>query len=280
MSKKFIDIDEIFKSKNPKLFRVFPKFIVSYLKRVVHQDQMNDFIDRNGHLFGIDFVNAIITEFGIQIKVKGIENLPQNGGCILAANHPLGGLDAIALMQQVAEKRTDFRFIVNDILLQLKNLGSLFIGVNKHGKNSKEMLEQIDELYSGNGIVMIFPAGLVSRKQQGVIKDLEWKKSFISKSKKYQRNIIPVRISGKNTDWFYNLSNFRKKIGIKANIEMIYLPDEMYKQNNQTVEITFGKPIPWQTFDEQMSEQAWAQQVKEYIYTLDSASQFRTIDAK
>jgi putative hemolysin len=142
------------------------------------------------------------------------------------------------------------------------------------------MLEQIDELYAGTGIVMIFPAGLVSRKQQGVIKDLEWKKSFITKSKKYQRNIIPVRISGQNTNWFYNLSNFRKKIGIKANIEMIYLPDEMYKQNNQTVEITLGMPIPWQTFDEQMSEQAWAQQVKEYIYRMDSSSEFNTIDAK
>jgi putative hemolysin len=165
-------------------------------------------------------------------------------------------------------------------LLQIKNLERLFIGVNKHGKNSKEMLEQIDELYAGTGIVMIFPAGLVSRKQQGVIKDLEWKKSFITKSKKYQRNIIPVRISGQNTNWFYNLSNFRKKIGIKANIEMIYLPDEMYKQNNQTVEITLGMPIPWQTFDEQMSEQAWAQQVKEYIYRMDSSSEFNTIDAK
>jgi putative hemolysin len=280
MSKKFIDIDEVFKSKNPKLYKVFPKFIVSYIKRIVHQNQMNDFIDRNGHLHGIEFVNAIITEFGIKVKVNGIENLPASGGCILAGNHPLGGLDAIALMQQVAKKRTDFRFIVNDILLQIKNLERLFIGVNKHGKNSKEMLEQIDELYAGTGIVMIFPAGLVSRKQQGVIKDLEWKKSFITKSKKYQRNIIPVRISGQNTNWFYNLSNFRKKIGIKANIEMIYLPDEMYKQNNQTVEITLGMPIPWQTFDEQMSEQAWAQQVKEYIYRMDSSSEFNTIDAK
>jgi putative hemolysin len=280
MSKKFIDIDEVFKSKNPKLYKVFPKFIVSYIKRIVHQNQMNDFIDRNGHLQGIEFVNAIITEFGIKVKVNGIENLPASGGCILAGNHPLGGLDAIALMQQVAKKRTDFRFIVNDILLQIKNLERLFIGVNKHGKNSKEMLEQIDELYAGTGIVMIFPAGLVSRKQQGVIKDLEWKKSFITKSKKYQRNIIPVRISGQNTNWFYNLSNFRKKIGIKANIEMIYLPDEMYKQNNQTVEITLGMPIPWQTFDEQMSEQAWAQQVKEYIYRMDSSSEFNTIDAK
>lgn len=274
MTKKFIDIDEVFKSKNPGLFKIIPRFVLSYVKKVVRQKQINHFIDRNGHKHGLDFIDAVIDEFGIKIKINGLENLPESGGCIIAANHPLGGLDALALMQTTAKVRNDFRFIVNDILLQIKNLNDLFIGVNKHGKNSKEALDRIDELYAGSGIVMIFPAGLVSRKQKGVIKDLEWKKSFVVKAKKFHRPIVPVHISGKNTNWFYNLSNFRKKIGIKTNIEMMYLPDEMYKQNNQTIEITFGKPIHWKTFDEQHSDYKWAQLIKEYIYTLTPDSKF------
>jgi putative hemolysin len=278
-NKKFIDIDEIFKSKNPGLYRLLPGFVISYLKRVVHQEEINSFIDRHGHKKEFEFVDAVIDEFGATIGISGLENIPEKGGCIFASNHPLGGLDAMALVQVISKVRKDIRFIVNDILLQLKNLSGIFVGVNKHGKNSQDVFNSLDELYASGSGVLIFPAGLVSRKQKGQIVDLEWKKSFITNSRKYQLPVIPVFIEGRNSEFFYNLSNFRKKMGIKANIEMLYLADEMYRQKNKTITVIFGKPIPASFFETGYSDKNWAQLVKEHVYNLPGGGHHQMMTA-
>lgn len=274
---KFIDVKKIFHDKNPRLAVLLPSFIVNYVKRIVHEDDINNFIDHHGHKTEFDFVEAILTEFKVRVTYQGLDNIPVNGGFIMAANHPLGGMDAMALLSVVSKRRRDVKFIVNDILMQLKNLKGLFIGVNKHGKNAQESLAAIDALYASNMGVLIFPAGLVSRKQEGFIKDLEWKKSFVTKAKKYQRNIIPVHIEGANTNRFYNIANFRKRIGIKANIEMFFLADEMFKQANKTIAITIGKPVPFETFTDEKNDTGWADQIKNSVYDLKNSKQ-QTID--
>jgi putative hemolysin len=266
--KDFINIEEVIASKNPKLLKLLPRFIISYLKRIVHQDFVNNFIRENGHKNSFEFADAIIHDFGPIVTYSGLENIPEEGGAIVAANHPLGGIDAIAFIQTVGKKRQDIKFIVNDILLNLKNFEKEFTGVNKHGKNPVSTLDLIDQQYNSNQLVLIFPAGMVSRKQEkGVIKDLEWKKSFVVKAKKFNRPIIPVHITGTNSSFFYNLSKLRTFIGIKANIEMLYLMDEMYHQRGKKIHITFGKAITPDKFDNSKSDVEWAQTVKEFIYS-------------
>jgi putative hemolysin len=156
-------------------------------------------------------------------------------------------------------------FPVNDILLYLPNLKELFIPINKHGNNT-ENVEIIQKTFDSEKLILYFPAGLVSRKQKSRIMDLEWKKTFISKAIQYQRDIIPVYIEGRNSSFFYRLANLRKSLKIKANIEMLLLPDEMYKQKNKNISIYIGKPIPYQTFDHSYSYNEWAQKVKRYVY--------------
>lgn len=268
VSKKFINVEEVIRSKNPSLAKYLPGFILRYLKRIVHEDEVNDFIKRHGDKTSFGFVDAIVEEFKIKVAVKGEENIIKSGGCIYAANHPLGGLDAMALIQELGRHRMDLKFIVNDILLQLKNLQDIFIGVNKHGKNSAEALEAIDNLYKSEMATVIFPAGLVSRKIDGEIKDLMWRKSFISKAKKFNRAVVPVHIQGANSAFFYNLANFRKSIGIKANIEMLYLMDEMYHQAGKTVTVTFGQPIPPSIFTSDLTDGEWADKMHDFIYEL------------
>lgn len=274
---KFIDIDEVFKSKSPRLYKFIPRFILLYLKRIVHQEQINNFIERNGDQYEFGFVDAIVREFGANVIAKGTENIRTTGGVIYASNHPLGGLDAISLLHVLGKYRTDVKFIVNDILMQLKNLSGIFIGVNKLGKNAKEVLDGIDQLYASEQAVLIFPAGLVSRRQNGVSKDLMWRKSFIAKARKHKRDIIPVHIEGTNSNFFYNLSWCRKKMGIKANIEMLYLVDEMYRQHDKTITITFGKAIPYQLLDESISDSEWSSRVKEHVYAMVSADKSKMI---
>lgn len=267
--KKLIDLEEVIKSKNPTLLKWMPGLIIKYLKRIIHQEHINDFIRRHGDKKSFDFVDEIIKEFGVEVTFEGLEHIPQSGGCIIASNHPIGGLDGIALLQVLAKVRKDQKFIVNDILLNIKNLDNIFVGVNKHGKNTGEVLDLIDSYYAGEGTLLIFPAGLVSRKQKnGLIRDLTWKKSFIVKAKKFKRNIIPVHIAGRNSEFFYNLAKWRGKLGIKANLEMLYLMDEMYHQLGKNIHIKIGKPLSYELFNERYNDHEWAQKVKEHIYNL------------
>ena len=265
--KKFIDVSEVIRSKNPQLYRLLPGFIVSYIKRIVHETEVNAFIDEYGHKTSFEFVDAIIENFGVKVEVYGQENIIKTGRCVYASNHPIGGLDAMALLQVLGQHRRDIKFIVNDILLQLNNLKDLFIGVNKHGKNSAQSITDIDALYASEMATLIFPAGLVSRKQGKEIKDLQWKKSFVVKAKKYNSPIVPVYIDGRNSNWFYNLANFRKRVGIAANIEMLYLMDGMYFQRGRTISITFGKPILPQNLSGN-DDGKTAEKIKEHVYEL------------
>ncbi len=266
----FIDIDEVFRKRGGKLYPVIPKFLINYLKRTVHQDYINETINMFHDKMGLDFVEKILNErFTAEISTNHLENIPLHGRYILASNHPLGGLDGLALMHAVGKRRKDIKFIVNDILFELKNLQELFVPVNKHGRNSVESVRVIESVYESDDLILIFPAGLVSRKQKkGEIKDLDWKKSFITKSIRHKRDIIPVHIDGQNSSFFYNLANLRKKAGIKLNIEMLYLPDEMFKQSNKNISITFGKAIPYTTFTGSKTHQQWAQWVKSKVYQL------------
>ncbi len=267
-SKPFIQIDEIFKAKNPGLYKWLPGIVLRYIKKVVHENDINAVMAKNGHLQGLEFVNALIAEFGVEVELKGEENIPVDRPVIFASNHPLGGLDGIAFMYALGKYRSDIRFLVNDLLTNIKNFEPMFIPVNKHGSNSREVTRLIEDTYAGEHAVLVFPAGLVSRKQPQGIMDLEWHKSFIRKSKKYQKDVVPVFIEGKNSEFFYNLANFRKKLGVKANIEMFYLPDEMFSQRGKKVTIHVGKPISYQYFDQSKSEKEWAEEVKRQVYQL------------
>lgn len=266
---KLIDIEKIIAAKNPRLAKFLPKFIINYIKRTLHQDELNAAISKNRHKFEYDFAVAAFEEFSPTIKVNGLENVPKEGGCIIASNHPLGGLDGITLMYIVGAIRKDIKFLVNDLLMYLRNYGSIFIPVNKLGKNSPEYLEKIDKVYASDSCVLIFPAGLCSRKQDdGHIEDLLWRKSFINKAVTYKKDVIPCYVEARNSKWFYNLAYWRKKLGIKANIEMFYLADEMYKQRGKNITFTFGKPIPWQSFDSSKTDVEWAADVKKKVYAM------------
>ena len=266
---KLIDVEKVFASKNPSLFKAIPAFIFRYLKRIIHQEEINEFLARQSHLRGAEFAQSILNDlFGASYEAFGLEKIPEDGRFLFASNHPLGGLDGIALLVAVSRRFPELKFPVNDILLNLKPLNNIFVPINKHGGHSREAARLIEEAYKSESQVLMFPAGLVSRKQKGVIRDLEWKKNFVRKAIQHQRDIIPVHISGKNTNFFYRLANIRKKLGIKANIEMLYLPDEMFKQKGENLTIRFGEPIPWESIKEEGTAEQWAVKIKEKSYEL------------
>lgn len=268
-AKKFIDIRKLIESKNPTLLRWLPNFVVKYLERILHQDEINQFLIDHPTQKNEEFCRAAIRFFNITIEIEGLENIPQSGGVTLAMNHPLGGMDAIALVDAISSKRTDLKFIVNDLLLNLEGMKGMFVGINKHGKTNEKIHQKIDELFHSDKAVCIFPAGMVSRKQKGLVRDLEWKKTFVMLSKRANHPIVPIYIDGKLSNFFYRLSNFRKFIGIKANIEMLYLSDELFKQKNVTMKFRVGKPITPEMLDESKSHREWAQWIRNSVYELE-----------
>jgi 1-acyl-sn-glycerol-3-phosphate acyltransferase len=265
---KPIKVKELFQKKNPALARFMPDFVFRYINKILHLDFFNDFMKRNGHLKGISFVNQAIIEFDIKEEINGFENIPESGFFIYESNHPLGGFDAFLLMKCVEKRLVKLKFLTNDILLGIPSLRPMFIPINKHGSNSREAAEILNATYNSNEQILIFPAGLASRKIKGKIVDLEWKKHFVAKAIKHKRDIIPVFIGGRNSNRFYRLANFRKFLSIKWNIEMFFLPDELMKHRHSKVPVYFGKPIPFQHFDNSKTHQEWADWVKERVYDL------------
>lgn len=268
---KPVYLDRIFKDKNPQLYKLLPGFVLRYLKKIIHQDDLNVFIDLAKDKYGPDFAEAYLQYGDIKVKIVGEENLPNDDErVIFASNHPLGGLDGIAAIDKLGHRYPTMKFMVNDILMQLLNLRPVFLPINKHGGQAREAARKIIEAHQGDAHIFTFPAGLVSRRQNGVIKDLKWGKNVITNAIRYERDIIPLHISGRNSNFFYNLGEWRKRLGIKVNIEMLYLVDEVWNNHHTEIVITVGKPISYKTFTKEKSREQWAESIKAEVYALTS----------
>ena len=264
---KYIDIEKILAAKNVKA----PRWVVHILERILHVPDLNKGIYLDREYFGYDFAKKFLEgsdeqDLNITINCIGLENIPTEGNPMIAGNHPLGGPDGLALMSAVGRVRKDIKFPVNDFLLYLPGLKELFVPIDK--VNRSRALASLEEAFAAPGALLYFPAGLCSRLQKGEIKDLEWKATFIKKAVKYHRDVVPVYTAARNRKSFYRLANLRKWLGIKFNFEMALLPAEMYAQRGKTFTITFGKPIPWQTFDNSRTAAEWAAWVKDEVYKL------------
>lgn len=268
ISKKTLDIEAIVRSKSEKLYKHLPKFAFRYLKKILHEDSINEYLYQNKDRYGIDFASSIIENFGCSIKVIGEENIPKTGAVTAFANHPLGGLDGIALISQFGKIRKDIAFPVNDMLLALPNLREVFIPINKINSNSANQ-SKLKDAFAKDNLLLYFPSGLVSRRHKGgEIKDLEWKKTFISRSRENQRLLLPVFVAGKNSNFFYNFALLRKKLGFRFNIEQIYLVDEMFRQKGKEIKLVIGKPIDIEVLDSSRSDKDWAKALYKHVYSL------------
>jgi len=271
VTEKTINIDEILKSKMGTKAKFVPGFLVGWLKRIVHQDQINAFIWDNRDKTGVDWLEVVAKYLDMTLDIVGKENLPDpNDGkrYTFVSNHPLGGADGIALGAIIGRHYdARFRYLVNDLLMNLPGLAPLCIPINKTGSQSRNFPAMVKAGFESGNHILMFPAGLCSRKRNGVICDIPWTKTFISKSVEYQRDVVPIHFGGQNSNFFYRLANFSDRC-LPFNLAMLFLADEMYKNVHKTFVVKIGKPISWQTFDKSKSPMEWAQFVREQVYNL------------
>lgn len=271
LTEKTIDINKVLKDKMGAKAKFVPKPLVSWLKRIIHQDWVNVFLWDNRDKVGTEWLEAVLKYLDVTIEVEGKENLPApNDGKLytFVSNHPLGGADGVALGAVIGKHYNDrFRYLVNDLLMNLPGLAPLCIPINKTGHQSRNFPAMVEAGFKSDSHILMFPAGLCSRKINGVVCDIPWTKTFISKSVECHRDVVPIHFSGENSKFFYRLANFSDKC-LPFNLAMLYLVDEMYKNQHKTFKVTIGKPIPWETFDKTKKPVEWAQFVKEQVYKL------------
>lgn len=265
-----IDLEKVIDNKNPKLRKMLPRFVMNYLKKIVHQDDLNMFFEKSHGNKGLDFVDAALKNWNIKVEAYGTERIPDSGRFIFVANHPIGGIESIAFMKVISQKFPDIKFPVNDILMELKPMDTIFIPINKHGAQTKAAIREFDECFASDKQILYFPAGICSRRVKGKIIDLEWKKTIVAKAVQHKRDVIPVFIEGRNSNFFYNLANFRSFLGIKSNLEMLYLVDETFRQFNSTMRMVIGGPISYHTFTVDKTQKQWSQYLQDTAYKLAS----------
>jgi 1-acyl-sn-glycerol-3-phosphate acyltransferase len=265
---KVIDIEKEIRNSKSGLLKSLPHFLIKRIEKFIRQDEMNAAINGNRDKTGVPFLNDVLNDWNVIVKIHGEENIPPSGRFVFAANHPLGIIDAMAFFNLIYKFFPEVITPSNELLYRIPNLQSVLLGINVFGKNSRGTAEKLNELYESDTQVMMFPSGEVSRRKKGRISDPEWQKSFITKAVQSKRDIIPVHISGRNSNLFYTVANLRKFLGIKMYIETTMLPREMIKQCNSSVTLTIGRVIPSKTFTKEKSHWEWAQVVKEIVNKL------------
>lgn len=265
---QILNIEQVIMAKGGKKAKRIPKFVIRWFKKFIHQDFINDYL-KEGYV-GVEFCENALKYLGVEIEVAGLENLPKDGKTYtFVSNHPLGAIDGVTLGAIIGrEYDGKVKYLMNDLLMNLKGMAPLGIPINKLGGQARNLPKLINEVYESDNQMLVFPAGLCSRKIDGKIQDIEWGKSFVKKSRDTGRDIVPIHFEGENSRRFYRIADWQKKLGLKFNFAMMLLPDEMYKSKGRKYKITIGKPIPIDSLDKSKNDTQWAQEIRKTVYEL------------
>lgn len=245
-----IDLDAVLHQRIPKYRRWIPTAFVRGLERFIRQDDLNWLMESNEGLKDAEFCRGVLKDLNTTYDIDNIERLPDPADrkFIFVCNHPLGALDGIIIIDLLSRHYgRGVKFVVNDLLSVLTPLKDTFLPVNKHGRQSREASAAIEEAFDSDSPIIVFPAGLVSRRGKGgAIADLEWNRMFVTRAVRHHRDIVPLYFEGTNSNFFYNFAHIRERIGIKFNAEMICLPREVFRCRDKRFCIKVGKRISWQ----------------------------------
>lgn len=267
-----IDIENVIREKNAKLADRLPRFLLNYAKKKLHQDEINMELLKNKDYTGVDFATHILEDLNISYNVHSCIKLDPAKRYIFVSNHPLGGLDGMVLISYLGQCFGDVKFVVNDLLMHIKPLSPVFVPINKFGKMRHDNTNLFQEAFDSDAQILYFPAGLCSRLIDGKITDLEWKKTFVTKAIESKRDIVPMFFSGENSRFFYRLERFRRFLGIKANIGMFLLPDEMFKKRNSSFDLYIGEPVPYTSLTNEHTHKEWCEIIRQKSYATHNFS--------
>ena len=265
---QILDLEAVIVARAGKKAKYIPKFLIRWFTRFAHLDYINGYL-KEGYV-GMEFCENAIKYLGVSVEVEGLENLPEDGRkYTFASNHPLGAIDGVTLGMILGKKYDGkIKYLMNDLLMNIKGMAPMGIPINKIGSQARELPRLMNEVFQSDNQMLIFPAGLCSRKIDGKIEDLEWTKSFIKMSRESGRDIVPIHFIGENSKRFYRVATWQKRLGLKFNFAMMMLPDEMYRSKGRKYKVIIGKPIPITSINHSKSDFEWAQDIRSQVYEL------------
>jgi putative hemolysin len=265
---QILDLEKVIESKAGDKAKRIPKFLIRWFKNFMHLDYINDYL-KEGYV-GVEFCENCLKYLGVEIEIEGLENLPKDGRkYTFVSNHPLGAIDGVTLGAIIGKEYDGkIKYLMNDLLMNLKGMAPLGIPINKFGGQARNLSKLVNEAYESDNQMLIFPAGLCSRMIDGKIQDIEWQKSFITMSRKTGRDIIPIHFDGENSRRFYRIATWQKRLGFKFNFAMMTLPSEMFTSAGKTYKVKIGKPIPIDSLDKSKTDHEWAQEIRKQVYEL------------
>lgn len=262
-----VDVEKVIREKSPRLADRLPRFVINFIKRLIHQDEINRLLSDNRDYTGVEFATRILHDLDVTYNVHYSGSRPDpSGRYIFVSNHPLGGLDGMILISYIGSHFKDVRFIVNDLLMYIRPLAPVFVPVNKYGKMRHDNTRLFQDTFNSDAQILYFPAGLCSRLIDGKVSDLDWKKTFVTKAIESRRDIVPMFFSGENSGFFYRLAGLRKKLGIKVNIETFLLPDEMFRKKGSSFDLYIGDPVPYTSLTGEHSHKEWCDIIRQKSY--------------
>ena len=231
------------KMNNQSLVSKSIKYILRYL---LHEKAMVTIEKQYPYAKGPDFAEAMLDHFDFGYCVSDIdrEKIPALGRVVIIANHPIGTLDGAALIKMVSEVRPDFKVVANDLLMNITPLHSVLLPVNNMGGiTAKKNLEAIYSHLNNDGVIIIFPAGEVSRIGPSGVRDGSWHKGFLNFATATQSPVLPVYMDARNSAFFYAISAVYKPLST------LFLIKEMFKHAHKRMNIKIGDLIPFEHYD-------------------------------
>lgn len=267
---KPFDIDELLKSYNARLYRFLPKWVIKKIAKLVHVDTVNEFVAEHIDASPNEFLEALDQWFSIEVSYTNQERLINNldQRPIIVANHPLGGTESVLLMHAIAKEHGSVIMVTQSLLEMIKPLVPILVSIPNRS-NRRENAIQLLEAFSQDVPILVFPAGFCSRQlSMGDIYDYRWYKTFVKMARTNNRPIIPIFVAGQNSDRFYRIARWRKRLKVNIPFESALLVDELVKKRNTKQHFVIGELIPGATFNTEIDDNEWANRVREYVYTL------------
>jgi putative hemolysin len=276
-----IDIRQVLETRYPTLFQQHRRFattLVRFLGYLFYQARFRQFAQDYPHLRGFDFVDETLRYFDFTLRIRDRERarIPASGRVVIAANHPIGSLDGLALLSLVRQVRPDVKVVANDLLSAVTPLEPVLLPVtNMGGSTPRKNLKRIREHLEHDGALIIFPAGEVSRFGVKGVKDGAWHSGFVKIADAARAPILPVYVAGRNSLFFYSLSFLAKPLST------LWLVREMFKQSHNTVDARVGRPIPWEHYGTlDVSAEQKARLFRKHVYRIarDGRPIFQSIE--
>lgn len=263
-----LDIGKVVKERFPG--KAIPQFLINLLAKILCQDEINRLFSSAEGKTDLEFIDVCMKQLDFTCHVAGEENLPSDGNeLIFVSNHPQGGAEAICLAYVLGHKYDGkIKFYANELLSILDPLKGMFLPIYKNKQQSRENIRAIRDFYETDNHLIVFPAGLTAYKKNGKIIDHTWQKSFVKSAIENKRDIVPLYFQARNSDLFYFVENFRRRIHSKIKFDVLLFANEFFKQKGKSFHLYIGKPISWETLDATKNQQEWADWIRDIVFRL------------